>query len=207
MIQLPAIFEQKVGFWVDDAHRIACAKSSKRSTRPRMIVLHWTAAPKRSIEGNLDRIIRWAGDASQKSSTHFAILRDGSIWQLVSTELSAWHAGESKWRCVDGTSSIKSVNSFAIGIDFDLVGPVTPKGAGFIDCYGGAFDGEAERAADGKLYEPPTSAQMWSCRVLVDVLRAKYGIAPADIVGHLDVSPGRKIDPGPFVTRKTLGIE
>ena len=207
MIQLPAIFDHKNGFWVDDDYRIACAKSSKRSTKARMIVLHWTAAPKKTIEGNLDRIISWAGNASDKSSTHFVILRDGSTWQLVSTELASWNAGNSKWRCADGTSSSKSVNGFSIGIDFDLVGPLTPKGDDFVDCYGGAFDGEAERAADGKWYEPPTAAQMWACRILVDALRAKYGIATADIVGHLDVSPGRKIDPGPFVTRKTLGIE
>lgn len=206
-ISLPAIFERKKGFWLDADHQIECAKSSKRSTRARMIVLHWTAAPKKTIEGNLDRICRWAADASQKSSTHFVILRDGSIWQLVSTELAAWHAGDSKWRCVDGTSSSKSVNGFSIGIDFDLVGPLMPKGDGFVDCYGCAFDGEAERAADGKWYEPPTEGQMWACRVLIDALRARYGIATADIVGHLNVSPGRKIDPGPFINRQTLGIE
>lgn len=206
-MRMQQIFDHGDGWWVDEGHRLQTTKTSALSKQPRMIVLHWTAAPCRSTTDNLARIQRWAADAGDKSSTHFVILRTGEVWQMAPTTRATWHAGNSAWTCQDGTKSTKSVNLFSLGIDFDNVGPVTQGKDGMLyDCYGGRFEGVAQDIK-GKLYEAPSDNQLWACRVLLDALRTRFGIAQRDIVGHLDVSPGRKIDPGPLVTRHTLGME
>lgn len=205
-MEIQGIFDHGNGWWVDEAFRIVSDKSGARKSKIRMIVLHWTAAPLKTIEENLARIKSWATNKEQKS-THFVILRDGRVFQMIQTNRRAWHAGDSAWTCEDGTNSKKSVNDFAIGIDFDLVGPVTQTAAGLRDCYGGDFRGNAQKGPDGKLYEPPTNEQLWAARVLVDALSRSFSIPNRDIVGHKDVSPGRKIDPGPFVSLHSLGLE
>lgn len=203
------------GWWVDEAHRLACTKSSTYLQQPSVIVLHWTAAPYKTREQSLARIQRWAANTSDKSSTHFSILRDGSIYQLVPTTLASWHAGKSEWTRADGVhlpikASAGSVNRYSIGIDFDLVGPVTryPDGR-WVDCYGGTYAGPQPEYSDQtrKWYEPVQLAQLQSCRMLLDALAPRFGIDLHDIVGHVDVSPGRKIDPGPFITHESLGLE
>lgn len=209
MNSVPKICEQGDGFWVVQEMRIPCTKSSKLSTKiPRLIVLHWTAAPLQSTEEkNLLRIYRWAANNEDKSSTHFVIMRSGKLYQLVSTDRASWNAGKSSWTCADGTSSKTSVNLFSVGIDFDNVGPLTQGKDGFFyDCYGGRFTGVAQQVGT-EWYEAITREQLWTCRVLVDALRLRFGIALQDVVGHCDVSPGRKIDPGPLVTHETLGLE
>lgn len=206
MIQLIKDFGD--GWFVDADHRLACKKTSKLTDgRPHMIVLHWTAAPYIDTESNLARVKRWAANDADKSSTHFSIGRDGVIHQLVPTTLASWNAGKSIWRCADGVQGKTSVNLISIGIDFDLVGPLTKSGNDWLNCYKGKHTGPVAKADDGKYYEPPTDAQMYACRILLDALRQKYSISLCDIVGHVDVSPGRKIDPGPFVTRRNLGLE
>lgn len=189
--------------------RIPCTKSSKLSTKiPRLIVLHWTAAPLQSTEEkNLLRIYRWAANNEDKSSTHFVIMRSGRLYQMISTDRASWNAGKSAWTCADGTSSKTSVNLFSVGIDFDNVGPLTQGKDGFFyDCYGGRFTGVAQQVGN-EWYEAITREQLWTCRVLIDALRLRFGIALQDVVGHCDVSPGRKIDPGPLVNHETLGLE
>jgi len=203
------------GWWVDEAHRIPSSKSSTYLQQPKVIVLHWTAAPYKTLAENLARIKRWAANAAEKSSTHFSILRDGTIYQLVPTTRAAWHAGASSWVCADGQKlppkkAETSINRYALGIDFDIVGPVTryPDGR-WVDCYGGTYTGPQPEYSDQtrKWYEPVQLAQLLSCRMLIDALRTRFSVALPDVVGHVDVSPGRKIDPGPFVTRRSLGLE
>ena len=203
------------GWWVDEAHRLACTKSSTYLQQPSVIVLHWTAAPYKTLPENLARIKRWAANSGDKSSTHFSILRDGTISQLVPTTLASWHAGKSEWTRADGVhlpikAAAGSVNRYSIGIDFDLVGPLTryPDGR-WVDCYGGTYAGPQPEYSDQtrKWYEPVQLSQLQSCRMLLDALAPRFGIDLHDVVGHVDVSPGRKIDPGPFITHESLGLE
>jgi N-acetylmuramoyl-L-alanine amidase len=49
---------------------------------------------------------------------------------------------------------------------------------------------------DGK--SPYKDAQMLALVALIKEIQTRYKIYPENIVGHSDVAPGRKIDPGPF---------
>lgn len=63
--------------------------------------LDWTADP------------YFQGIQGLEVSAHFLIERDGQIWQFVSTDARAWHAGASQWR---GRSNC---NDNSIGIELE----------------------------------------------------------------------------------------
>ena len=52
--------------------------------------------------------------------------------------------------------------------------------------------------------EPFTDAQMNSLLLLLDRLKRAYNIPQANFIGHADVAPGRKVDPGRYFSWKTL---
>ena len=105
-------------------------------------------------------------DAAAKVSAHYLIRRDGHIFHLVDEAARAWHAGVSYWR---GEADI---NSASIGIELD-------------------HDGHK----DGKMDAFP-EVQMAALITLLQEVTAQYAIAPQNILGHSDIAPGRKIDPG-----------
>ena len=49
----------------------------------------------------------------------------------------------------------------------------------------------------GSDYHPFPAAQMAALIDLITDIVARHDIAPKDVVGHEDIAPGRKIDPGP----------
>lgn len=51
---------------------------------------------------------------------------------------------------------------------------------------------------DNNGQEPYAEAQMETLLALLQDLRVRYRIATPNFVGHSDVAPGRKIDPGPY---------
>jgi len=105
-------------------------------------------------------------DARAQVSAHYLIDEDGSVVQLVDETKRAWHAGISMWRGRSG------VNGRSIGIE--LVNP------------GHEFG-----------YRPFPDAQMRALEDLAAAILARHpAIVAANIVGHSDVAPTRKNDPG-----------
>jgi N-acetyl-anhydromuramyl-L-alanine amidase AmpD len=101
-------------------------------------------------------------------SAHVLIDRDGTRYELVPDEKVAYHAGKSFWQ---GTSNL---NYHSLGVEL-------------IGCYEGKY-----------LYEGFTNKQYES---LVEYAKEKsdlYGLTLLDWLGHEQVSPGRKRDPGPM---------
>jgi len=105
-------------------------------------------------------------DPAAKVSAHYLIRRDGHIFHLVDEVVRAWHAGVSYW------SGEVDMNSASIGIELD-------------------HDGHK----DGKMEAFP-EAQMAALITLLQEVTARHSIAPQNILGHSDIAPGRKIDPG-----------
>lgn len=182
------------GWIVDKKQRIESPNHSGDLKTVYGIVTHYTACPRQS-ENNEKRITNWLSNKG-KSSTHFVILRDGTILQGVSINQKAWHAGESA--ITVGGRVLKSLNNYAIGIDFDNVGPL--KGVNskndYKDSYGTQWTYDRIYISKNSVWEPYTWEQICSYIDLCEVLCDEFKFGTNNIWGHNDVSPGRKIDPG-----------
>src|SRR5574337_1544469 len=77
--------------------------------RPVLIVLHFT--DEHSVKQSL-HTLRTANNGGPVSA-HYLIGNDGHIYQLVSDQLRAWHAGGGRW------GTITDLNSASIGIELD----------------------------------------------------------------------------------------
>lgn len=110
-------------------------------------------------------------------SAHYMINRDGKVIQLVQESDIAYHAGKSKMPEPDGRDS---VNKFSIGIELISSHP----------------DDDAS-IADGTT-PAYTNAQYDAVANLLRYLVSKYEIPTKNIIGHEEISPGRKKDPGPM---------
>ncbi|VVQ24078.1 N-acetylmuramoyl-L-alanine amidase AmiD [Pseudomonas fluorescens] len=116
-------------------------------------------------------------------SSHYLIGDDkgATIYKLMDENVRAWHAGESEW---DGRTWL---NSSSIGIE--IVNP------GFKD------------TPTGRVWYPYTEDQVQSLIVLLKDISKRHGIKPRDIIGHSDIAPMRKLDPGPLFPWKRLAAE
>lgn len=112
-------------------------------------------------------------------SAHY-LIGDGpaTVYQLVDENRRAWHAGDSQWQ---GRTWL---NSSSIGIE--IVNP------GFDD------------TANGRVWYPYSEAQIQSLIALLKDIVKRNGIEPRHIVGHSDIAPLRKLDPGPLFPWKRL---
>ena len=107
-------------------------------------------------------------DAEAGVSAHYLISEEGKVTQLVSEEKRAWHAGASYWR------GIKDVNSASIGIELDHPGHDPANGG----------------------YREFSDAQFEALVPLIARIVKQHDIPRTNVVGHSDVAPMRKIDPG-----------
>ncbi|WP_124384506.1 N-acetylmuramoyl-L-alanine amidase [Pseudomonas sp. R5-89-07] len=116
-------------------------------------------------------------------SSHYLVGDDasGTIYKLVDESQRAWHAGESEWM---GRTWL---NSSSIGIE--IVNP------GYSD------------TPTGRVWYPYSEAQVKSLVVLLKDISKRNGIDPKNIIGHSDIAPQRKLDPGPLFPWKRLADE
>lgn len=112
-------------------------------------------------------------------SAHY-LVRDNPVasYALVDENRRAWHAGASFW------AGNTNLNSASIGIE--IVNP------GFTD------------TPAGRVYAPFPQAQVDEVIALVRDIQQRHGVRPERIIGHADIAPGRKQDPGPMFPWKQL---
>ncbi|MBN3821397.1 N-acetylmuramoyl-L-alanine amidase, partial [Paraburkholderia sp. Se-20369] len=137
--------------------------------RVRFLVMHYTE----SDEAQSLRTL--TGDAV---SAHYVVPEQPRVergmpvvYQLVPEAQRAWHAGVSAWQ---GTTEL---NAASIGIENVNSGPTD--------------------APQGRTWQPYPPEQVDALIRLSKDIVARYGIAPTRVVGHSDIAPQRKIDPGP----------
>ncbi len=132
-----------------------------------MVILHYTAE-----DNARSRQILTQGQVS----AHYLITSPtpktpARVYQLVAESRAAWHAGISSWQ---GQTSL---NSVSIGIE--LVNPGYYRHGTLSQC---------------SSFAP---SQIRALEQLLRQIVARYQLSPQQILGHSDVSPGRKQDPGP----------
>lgn len=109
-------------------------------------------------------------DAEAKVSAHYLVWEDGRITRLVPESRRAWHAGVSSWQ---GDSDL---NSRSVGIEI--------------------VNGGHDFPLPGGGLPPFPDAQIEAVIALSREIVAHHGIPQSRIVGHSDIAPQRKIDPG-----------
>ncbi|WP_282629028.1 N-acetylmuramoyl-L-alanine amidase [Empedobacter sedimenti] len=109
-------------------------------------------------------------------SSHYLIndYDDKQINLLVDETKRAWHAGISKWKGLD------NLNFSSIGIEIVNLGN------------------------SGGVYQPYPDYQIKKVGELARDIVNRYNIQPFNVVGHADIAPGRKPDPGPLFPWKKL---
>ncbi len=94
------------------------------------------------------------------------------VFRLVPESQLAWHAGPSFWR---GASRL---NDTSIGIELENQG--------------------YRRTSAGQIWYPFAPSQIAALAPLARDIVQRYNILPQDVVGHSDIAPQRKQDPGPL---------
>lgn len=170
---------------IDDRVEIGDSPNRGGIIRPRVIVLHYTASGGEDGSGDAAYLSR----ATSRASAHLVVGRNGSLDQIIPFNRKAWHAGRSKY---EGKSN---VNSFSIGIEIDNWGWLDHGGkshTGTVVPEEHIFEGERSGHKYWEKYRP---LQLDTVEEAISAICAAYPIE--DIVGHEDISPGRKQDPGP----------
>ena len=113
-------------------------------------------------------------------SSHYLVTDETPprVYQMVDEDRSAWHAGQSYWR---GRTWL---NATSIGIE--IVNP-----------------GHASQGGR-TVWQPYTEAQIQTVIALVSDIARRHGVPAENIVGHSDIAPQRKQDPGPLFPWKRL---
>ncbi len=112
-------------------------------------------------------------------SSHYLITDESPprIYQLVDETRRAWHAGVSEWY---GRSDL---NGTSIGIEIVNSGPV------------------------GNGWQPYSEGQIQALLALLRDVVPRHQVLARNIVGHSDIAPQRKQDPGPAFPWKRLADE
>ncbi|WP_339843169.1 N-acetylmuramoyl-L-alanine amidase [uncultured Halopseudomonas sp.] len=105
-------------------------------------------------------------------SSHYLISEKPTTYRLVDEEHRAWHAGDSSWQ---GRTWL---NASSIGIE--IVHP------GYTD------------TAQGRLWHPWPEEQINALIPLLQDLLKRHKLSPDRVLGHSDIAPQRKVDPGPL---------
>jgi len=166
--------------------------------KPLGIILHYTAW------GKATETVNYFCSAGAKASAHFVIDRDGTVFQTVSLNNRAWHAGRSEI-VIDG-KKYKKLNNHFFGIELANWGllkqrglklycwpPLSPDGK---PKYRVEFHGEYIHL-ENNFWEKYPKEQIQSLARLCRFLMCNFNFDERMIVGHSDVAPSRKLDPGP----------
>jgi len=158
--------------------------------KARYLIMHYT------VFNTVEQTIATLTDPKIQASAHLIIGRNGEIVQLVPFNQVAWHAGKSTWQNMD------NLNQHAIGIELVNVGYVTRTQSGkWLSWFGDEID---ERQLVEMKHKNSDQFQHWEIysdlqlstaltvsRLLIQIYDLK------DILGHDDIAPNRKTDPGP----------
>jgi N-acetylmuramoyl-L-alanine amidase len=151
----------------------------------RFLVIHYTAGA--SAMSSID----WWKKLNNGVCAHFVIDRDGTILQCRPCNRSAGHAGSSEWKDPNTGITYFGLNSCSIGIELANGGDVYPdKFTTLTPILAKHKNGGPEKRWEA--YDP---RQIAACKELSKVLVERYKLD--DVVGHEDIAPKRKTDPGP----------
>ena len=159
--------------------------SENQSSRIGHIVIHFTSA-------DFAESMRLLTERTERPvSAHYLVPESGDptyprqrlrVYRLVGEDQRAWHAGQSHWR------GENALNGSSIGIEIVnrsgcvAVPPINEPGTPEDRCEFLDYDADQIELV---------------IELALDILGRHPGIDPVDIVGHSDIAPDRRLDPGP----------
>lgn len=161
---------------------------------PDTIIIHYTASD------DFQATVKWLRNPAAKASAHLVVGRDGAVTQLVAFDERAWHAGISEYTFADG-SVRKNFNNCSVGIEIVNAGGLKKSGEKYFSWYKKEIPENEVLFARHRNQDKPAYWHKYpevQVRVVEEIciaLIAKYQIKY--ILGHEEIAPGRKIDPGP----------
>lgn len=184
---------------IDDDH---WAKNVKRQLIPggavmairRFLVIHFTAGA--TAQSSIDY---WK-QLGTGVCAHFVIDRDGTIYQCRPCNRTAGHAGSSRWKDPKTGITYIGLNSCAIGIELANAGddPALARRWSKLPLVTARHKNGGPVAE----WEAFPAEQIAACEALSQAVVTRYNLD--DVVGHDDIAPNRKNDPGPAFPMQAL---
>jgi N-acetylmuramoyl-L-alanine amidase len=164
---------------------------------PKFLVMHYTAAT------SANSSISWLTNPVSQASAHLIIDRDGTVTQLAPFNVITWHAGKSRW------SNLEGLNKYAIGIELVNAGrlskigetcicPLDKKAIAADDIVIATHKNESREAVWQEYTDKQVAVALQIAALLVSTYRLE------DVLGHEDIAPIRKSDPGPAFPMKSF---
>ena len=159
--------------------------SPNQDARQMILVLHYTALP-------LEETLRRFMSEDYAVSSHYLVPEQEinqkfTVYNVVADDKRAWHAGVSYWQ------GNRNLNPSSIGIEIENLG----------------FPEEDEELPlmEKRWYPYASEKQLTVLAEIITKIVDNYKITPSRIVGHSDIAPGRKFDPGPLFPWEQLYTE
>jgi N-acetylmuramoyl-L-alanine amidase len=148
--------------------------SENQDSRVLFLVIHYTV-------GNFDASLKVLSQAKYGVvSSHYLVAETPvRTYQLVDESRRAWHAGPSYWR------GHQSLNASSVGIEI-------------------VNSGRTKKPDGTEVYAPFPEAQIQEVVALSAEIVKRHNIKPERIVGHNEIQPRNKQDPGPLFPWKRL---
>lgn len=196
------MYDIKENHWLQKTNSIkhlTCKKNQTlfKSGQPDTIIIHYTAG------SSAESSAKYLSKADVAASAHLVLGRKGEIFQLVPFNTVAWHAGRSSH---EGRSGF---NNFSIGIEIDNAGVLEKAGEEYKAWFGTNYPAseviQAQHRNEDFLryWQTFTEKQIETIEELCNCLIKKYPNI-SQILGHEEISVGRKKDPGPAFPLDTI---
>ncbi len=182
--------------WLEGVYRQPLPGGGPMPVR-RFLVIHFTSGW--SAQSSVDF---WKSPEAKGASAHLIIDRDGSIIQTRPFDLTCGHAGKSEWKDPTTGEDFYALNYCSIGIELANAGDMLrspdvypksiPRIAGKHVPRITARHKNGGPVSQWEIYQP---AQLKALEAVSKALVERYNLD--DLVGHDDIAPTRKNDPGP----------
>lgn len=148
----------------------------------RFLVIHFTEGASGQSSINF-----WKTPEAKGASAHLVIERDGTVIQCRPFNRTCWHAGKSRWKSYNG------LNACSIGIELANAGDNDKLAVKWSKLP--LFKARHKNGGPVTNWEAFPDEQVAACIEVAKTLVARYKLD--DVIGHDDIAPDRKNDPGP----------
>lgn len=185
----------------DVNHEYKTVKFSSNRNICDFLIIHYTGSYE-GIQGDINQCL----NPEVQVSWHLTISRDGTVYQHADFRKVTWHAGKSEWFSNVTGKTYKNLNGVSIGIELDNAGRLKNVNGGFRTAWNQIVPlGDVCQDENGDFWEEYPEDQIQALNEVSKAITKKYKCV--EILGHEDIAPLRKTDPGPAFDMQKLRRE